>query len=362
MMLPAVTAMPMDSATGSADSAVDPADGAGGFAAAIAQLRGAVPAAPSPTDTLSLENVEIEDSDAALIADPVPSIPIEAIDWLLGQRTSAGTESLVATAAEGVPAAGPTGSAPGATLVQMLAWRSTLVAPAAGSADANAVVTAESGVVSGLPGQWATDISSMTVVDSQPFSEAVLTDELLTHSLEDNRSAEDSMLFHPDRSGSPSVDSPSAPQMVRAEAAARIATAALHTPVGTRAWNDELASKLTWLIDRGEQLATLRVTPDSLGPIDIRIAVREGEASIWFGASQADTRQAIEQAIPRLREMLASQGLSLSDAGVFQQAPNDPQRALLRNDLRRAAQESGEAAPVQSAALPRRPGLIDDYA
>jgi len=362
MMLPALTATPVDSATAGAESAVDSGDGGSAFAAAIAQLGGATQASAPPTETLSLELDESATADTALVMDPVPATPIEAIDWLLGQRAAAGTDSATALGAEGVSLAGLAGSTPGTTLVQMLAWRSTSVASAPGSSGVAAEVAAAASAASGLSGEWVTGLSSMKVSDSQPITEASLADELLSNPLQNGEDAAGTMLLEPVKSEAPSIDSPPQMQAVRTETSAKGATAALHTPVGTRAWNEELASKLTWLIDRGEQLASIRVTPDSLGPIDIRIAVREGEASIWFGASQADTRQAIEQAIPRLREMLASQGLSLSDAGVFQQAPNDPQRALLRNDLRRAAQESGDPTPIHSAALPRRPGLIDDYA
>ena len=202
----------------------------------------------------------------------------------------------------------------------------------------------------------------MDVVDSMRPVEAQWVDTLLYSTDKHSEAGEGAFSLDSTRPGAVAIEANPSLQPGRTEAPPKVATAALHTPVGSRAWSDELATKLTWLIDRGEQLASIRVSPESLGPIDIRIAVREGEASIWFGASQADTRQAIEQAIPRLREMLASQGLSLADAGVFQQAPNDPHRALLRNELRRASQESGETAPATSSVLARRPGLIDDYA
>ena len=90
------------------------------------------------------------------------------------------------------------------------------------------------------------------------------------------------------------------------------------------------------------------------------MAIREGEASIWFGAAHAETRQAIEQAIPRLREMLSANGLSLADAGVFQQAPRDPQRGFVRADALRARAEAMEPQGMRIGLRAR--GLIDDYA
>jgi len=134
-------------------------------------------------------------------------------------------------------------------------------------------------------------------------------------------------------------------------------TVPLHSPD----WGNEFSARVSWMVERGEQLASIRLSPEQLGPVEVRLAIREGEASIWFGASQADTRAAIEQALPRLREMLAASGLALADAGVFQGSPRDPRHGLVRADARRAASESAEPV-VELRSQYRRVGLIDDYA
>ena len=85
-------------------------------------------------------------------------------------------------------------------------------------------------------------------------------------------------------------------------------------------------------------------------------------ASVWFGAAHADTRAAIEQSLPRLREMLGASGLSLADAGVFSHTPRDPQRGFTSAALARAAQESG-ADPAGGIVMQvSRRGLVDLYA
>ena len=76
MMLPALTATPVDSATAGAESAVDSGDGGSAFAAAIAQLGGATQASAPPTETLSLELDESATADTALVMDPVPASPL----------------------------------------------------------------------------------------------------------------------------------------------------------------------------------------------------------------------------------------------------------------------------------------------
>lgn len=136
----------------------------------------------------------------------------------------------------------------------------------------------------------------------------------------------------------------------------------LRAPIGTPAWTDELGSRVTWMVERGEQVASLRLSPENLGPLEVRIAVREGETTVWFGAAQADTRAALEQSLPRLKEMLGASGLALANAGVFSQTPRDPQRGFTAAALARASLESG-AEPVTSTVTGfTGRGLVDLYA
>lgn len=137
-------------------------------------------------------------------------------------------------------------------------------------------------------------------------------------------------------------------------------TRALHQPVGSSAWADELGTRMTLMADRGLHSASLRLSPEHLGPLEVRIAIRDDQASVWFGAAHADTRAAIEQALPRLRELFASQGLSLADAGVFHEPPREQSR------LSPALPSSPEAASAEAEAIaqvgPIRLGLVDAYA
>jgi flagellar hook-length control protein FliK len=133
----------------------------------------------------------------------------------------------------------------------------------------------------------------------------------------------------------------------------------LHTPVGSSEWADELSTRLTLMAERGHHTASLRLSPEHLGPLEIRISVTDDQASVWFGAAHADTRAAIEQALPRLRELFASQGLTLADAGVSHQAPQDQSRPQpTPGDA--SPNSDGEAKVISIAH--RRLGLIDAYA
>jgi flagellar hook-length control protein FliK len=102
------------------------------------------------------------------------------------------------------------------------------------------------------------------------------------------------------------------------------------------------------------------LSPEHMGPLEIQISMNDDQASVYFGAANADTRAALENALPKLREMFASQGLSLADAGVHREPPRQqPNPAAQSPSSGNFAAENGE----QSVAATRvRLGLLDAYA
>ena len=69
---------------------------------------------------------------------------------------------------------------------------------------------------------------------------------------------------------------------------------------------------------QGEQHATLDLNPAEMGPIRILLCIRGDQAQVDFGAAQAHTRELIESALPALASALHGDGLTLTDARVFQ--------------------------------------------
>ncbi|MEI6724165.1 MAG: flagellar hook-length control protein FliK, partial [Betaproteobacteria bacterium] len=91
---------------------------------------------------------------------------------------------------------------------------------------------------------------------------------------------------------------------------------ALPGPVGTPLWREEFAASVNLLTTQGVASAELRVQPAELGPVQVSIRIEGGEASIACSAQHAQTRQALEDALPRLREILESNGISVGNASV----------------------------------------------
>jgi len=143
-------------------------------------------------------------------------------------------------------------------------------------------------------------------------------------------------------------------------------TADLKSPVGTPGWEDEVGAHLTWMTQKGLETGSLRVSPEHLGPVEVNISVQNADASVWFTANHPDTRAALEQALPRLREMFASQGMNLADSGVSRQ--NLSQQGS-RNQSRSGASQAaagisavGSSDAGSASAARINLGLVDLYA
>jgi len=133
----------------------------------------------------------------------------------------------------------------------------------------------------------------------------------------------------------------------------------LSTPVHDARWADALAHRLVMMARDGESSASLKLVPQDLGPLDIQISVRDGEASVHFGAAHQETRAALEASLPRLRELLGAQGLQLSNATVSHQSggQNRPERSSGTAAVGAVADE-GEAAGAKAVST----SLLDIYA
>ncbi len=135
----------------------------------------------------------------------------------------------------------------------------------------------------------------------------------------------------------------------------------LQNHVGTPAWSDELGARMQLMAEKGHHLASLKLSPEHLGPLEVQISVQDDQATVWFGASNVDTRAALEQALPRLRELFAAQGMSLAHSGVFQQSPNAQGQSHQTPGLGRENGDISEASETTPIAHLRR-GLLDAYA
>jgi flagellar hook-length control protein FliK len=130
------------------------------------------------------------------------------------------------------------------------------------------------------------------------------------------------------------------------------------TPVRDPQWAQDFSARVSLMVRGGESTASLQLSPVDLGPVDVNVVVRDSQATVHFGAAQAETRALIEASIPRLREMLAAQGFNLMDASVSQGFARQA-RAEVRIPARHDAEADAEVHVTASVAAL---GLLDTYA
>ncbi len=128
-------------------------------------------------------------------------------------------------------------------------------------------------------------------------------------------------------------------------------------------FGDDLGARVTWLVDQHIGRAEIQLSPGDLGQIDVRLSLDGQQVRAEFASGHADVRSAIEQHLPRLREMLGNHGFTLADAQVGQQqrspqqVPTTPERP-----------GSDGTDDLRGAAVPHAPTvtggrrLLDEYA
>jgi len=86
--------------------------------------------------------------------------------------------------------------------------------------------------------------------------------------------------------------------------------------VGAKGWEGAISDRVMWMIQGEQQFAKLRLNPPNLGPLEVRVNLHQDQASVSFLAQHAAVREALEAALPRLREMFDQQSLQLVRADV----------------------------------------------
>ncbi|TQM12368.1 flagellar hook-length control protein FliK [Pseudoxanthomonas sp. 3HH-4] len=126
-------------------------------------------------------------------------------------------------------------------------------------------------------------------------------------------------------------------------------------------FDEDVADAVRWMADQKIGHAHIKVTPNDLGTVEIRLRLEGDRVHADFSSAQADVRQALENSLPKLRDMLGQHGFQLAHADVGQQHAPPSQGGTAPH---------GEGAADTSDAGPETPrtvrmtarGLVDAYA
>jgi flagellar hook-length control protein FliK len=84
------------------------------------------------------------------------------------------------------------------------------------------------------------------------------------------------------------------------------------------AWSQGMGKQIVWLAQQNISSAEIRLNPAHLGPIEVRLEMADDQVNVALSSRHAVVREAMEMALPKLREMFESSGLSLADTDISQ--------------------------------------------
>ncbi|MCV6609545.1 MAG: flagellar hook-length control protein FliK [Amphritea sp.] len=134
---------------------------------------------------------------------------------------------------------------------------------------------------------------------------------------------------------------------------------------GVPAWNQAVNERVMLLSSQNGRFAEIQLDPPELGSLQVKLQVKNEQVSVVFATPHAAVKDALEQGMPRLREMFEEQGMSLADSSVEDQSSGQQSdgesgsgygNAQVAGSGAVAEQESADVAEGQAMSL------VDYYA
>ena len=91
--------------------------------------------------------------------------------------------------------------------------------------------------------------------------------------------------------------------------------------------SERLRERVSVMFNSRTQAAEMRLDPPDLGRLSIRLNMNQEQASVSFQVTTPQAREALEQNLPRLRELLAEQGIMLADANISEEKQSNSEQA-----------------------------------
>ncbi len=300
----------------------------------------ALPASPAPKDLSELQVATgPQDTASAPLAPPAPLAPLVP---LAAPPSAALSPSVVRT-----PNRAPASS------------RTTSPAPSlAGTANpAHALQTKNVGKAAATAASPAASPMAAALSAEDSFSPLASGSKLASKSGSGNGAGDDASVFSASLNAASSPSTPSAPSeganslgdslgtTASAQASSQVWTQ-LEPEVGSPAWHQALSQQVMHMRAGNVNEAELQLNPAGLGPLRIKLSLRDQQLDAEFSAAHAQVRAALEAALPQLREALQQGGMHLGQAWV-EPAPAQATAANMGNMSH--SNDGGRQAYGQSA-------------
>ncbi len=143
----------------------------------------------------------------------------------------------------------------------------------------------------------------------------------------------------------------------------------IHKPEGQQQLNE----KIRWMVNARNTMAEIRLDPPELGSMQVRVNVSGDAASVSFVVQSQHAKDALADAMPKLKDMLSEQGIELGDAQVRKDNSSDGQGGQQfanntntsgdqKNSGNNGGFDDGDTRVVEQAITRADKGGIDFYA
>ena len=141
----------------------------------------------------------------------------------------------------------------------------------------------------------------------------------------------------------------------------------MQSSVGSPASGQELSPQVTWHGGQDVKEARIRLHPEDLGELDVKVSVKQDHVDVAFIAQHPQAVHAVQQTLSQLDSMLAHHGLSLGQAMVGQGNTGQGSGQAGSPGSSSSGSESGLAEGVGELASIAAPvvkavGLVDMFA
>lgn len=132
--------------------------------------------------------------------------------------------------------------------------------------------------------------------------------------------------------------------------------------LGSPEWADQFSEQVVWVGQSGSQSAVIKIHPEDLGPLEISVKVVDDLASVTITSHSSHVREMVDQALPRLREMMAENGLNLSNTSIGSDGKSRQSQQQQGNSEQGTTGYAADEKLLPSATKKASKGLVDYFA
>ena len=115
--------------------------------------------------------------------------------------------------------------------------------------------------------------------------------------------------------------------------------------------HQQLAEKVRWMVNTTQLVADIRLDPAELGSMHVKVSLAGESANVSFVVNSAQAKEAVDNATPKLREMLAEKGIELGQSSVDQEQNTQGQEQQTAGNNQHSGQEESEEGSIHDQVI-----------